>query len=113
MVYLGIPVVHTDRFFWEGLAVTIYFGGKPEAELSQKFKNLVNSWYVLGMYGTFEGRLHSISEVWNEGSEAGFNVDMGSASKSALEILLYAIECFAEVNDLVIEKFILGMEIQE
>ncbi len=107
---MNIPVIKSQDAFWEELDVTVYLESEMDVEQSNSFQDLIESWYILGLYGGLGGNLRSISKVWAEGTEVGFTVDMGTAEYSALDSLCRAVEGFALANDVKVSRIVLGME---
>ncbi|KJS47502.1 hypothetical protein [Desulfosporosinus sp. BICA1-9] len=105
---MGIPVEQNEKVYWEDLNFEIHIVGELDGEILDAFRELINSWYILGVHSTFGGPIHSKSDIWYEDSIVGFSIDMGSAEKEAVEILLCAVEGFAEFHNIIIDKVVLG-----
>lgn len=96
---MGIEILKTDNICWEALDFTISLHSSID-HLIETLHKLVESWYTIGYYGGFGGKLHSISEIWVEEGEVGFTVDMGSAEPFALEIFIDSVVGFLEENEI-------------
>lgn len=108
---MGLNIIRTPLIEWGNLAITLYLDKPIELPDLKELDELVTCWYKTGFYGGFEGYLHDISKIWNEGSEIGFTVDMGSTEETALEVLIRCIEGYASEADLDIKRVVIGSEI--
>lgn len=107
---MELKIIRTPLAEWENMAITLYLGKPMELPILKELDELVTSWYKLGFYGAFGGYLHDISELWNEASEIGFTVDMGSTKEAALEVLIRGIQGFAKEASMHIETMVIGGE---
>lgn len=106
---MNIPIITLEELYWEDLEITVVFKNILAEDRFNEFENLIMSWYTLGSNYAFQGVLHTMSEVWIEDNEVGFTVDMGSVEvEMSLGILFSVIEGFSKVNNIEVQKIILG-----
>lgn len=110
---MGIQIILNDNLYLGDLDITFYIGEILDEEDIKEFKELINSWYVLGKYEAFGGELREISNIWIESKEIGFTVDVGRGEKEALDILFCAIESLAEKREVIIDKIIVGNNMED
>jgi hypothetical protein len=109
---MTIPIDQTDRMYWEGLDFTLSVGSELTDSQRDVLEKIVGAWYVLGGYGAFTGEFHMISAIgFNanaEGVDVEWRVDMGTAPECALDVLIRALEGFAELEGLNVTRLVLG-----
>lgn len=83
---------------WPDLTIAVDFSQPVTDLIVDKFEGLVLSWYDVAVHGGFGGRVHNMDDtpylIAADGAGSWW-VDMGSAPKEALDVLIRAIEGFA------------------
>ncbi len=111
---MGLEVVKTKEYSWDGLAFTLYLD-QPLKQVDQEteLRTLIEAWFLVGLYGGFGGYFHHMSSISFDENLVEWQVDMGSSSTQALDVLITCLETFGQDNDVAMKKLVLGFEIVE
>ncbi len=111
---MGLEVFKTRECSWDGLAFTLYLDQPlKQVELENGLRELIEAWFLVGLYGGFGGYFHHMSSIGFDENLVEWQVDMGSSSTQALDVLINCLETFERDNDVTMEKLVLGLETVE
>jgi|SRR5579872_745229 len=111
---MAITIKYSERddIAWDGLSFDLIFGHPIGDDVDLQLRDLINSWFLVGLYAGFGGNIHQIE--WQDGGmdrkSLAWIVDMGSAHQRAVEVLVDILGRFADLNDLPEGELVVGEE---
>lgn len=79
----------------------VFWSQEPPAEQIDAFKELIDAWFRVGMYGLFGGFMHYLDEIKTDHLQTSWWVDMGSVEyDKAVNALQQLLRSFDEPSPL-------------
>jgi hypothetical protein len=101
---------YEEGLAWEGLSFVLEFARPLTLAEQEQVSSLIDAWYLLGVYGGYDGNLHYLSKVtYNSSSPVShWSVDMGSARDRAVTVLTRALDGLAVQADIPFDTLRIG-----
>jgi hypothetical protein len=108
---VSIPIVIGDIFEPPDIPITIRFAHPPDEAQQAALQELLYAWFLEGQNEAFgPGFFHSATSLVFEDNLALWQVDIGSASGDAIDVLKNRLESYGQAH-VPIEELMLGIEL--
>jgi hypothetical protein len=108
---IQLDVEWTEHAPLESLRVRLFLAENPREQIAAELDDIFISWHRLGVLGGFEGMVHDVRllGIVKDADQLYFEamVDVGSAPRSALDVLLRAIRGL-KVEGLPVDRVVFG-----